>query len=180
MLETANEGVWLVDREARTQYVNDRMAALLGAMPDQIAAGSILDFVFGEDVPAARERIAANLAGQSEEFDFRFRRVDGGEVLVLAGTSQYGTAQVGSSASLVSLPTSPRGDGQKTPCGYWTRPGGHWLPRSITRRPCSEWPGWRSRHSPIGAWSISSVREAFPTGLPSPMPILSKRRWRQG
>ena len=30
MLETANEGVWLIDREARTQYVNDRIASLMG------------------------------------------------------------------------------------------------------------------------------------------------------
>ena len=47
----------------------------------------MLDFVFAEDVAAARDRIAANLAGRSEEFDFRFRRTDGNEILVLAGTS---------------------------------------------------------------------------------------------
>jgi PAS domain S-box-containing protein len=87
MLETANEGVWLIDRDARTQYVNDRMAALLGATPDRITASTVLDFVFPEDTSAAREWIDANLAGRSEELDFRFRRVDGEEVLVVAGTS---------------------------------------------------------------------------------------------
>ncbi|MBW3633692.1 MAG: PAS domain S-box protein [Chloroflexi bacterium] len=87
MLETANEGVWLIDRDARTQYLNDRMAALLGATPERITANSVLDFVFPEDTSAAREWIDANLAGRSEELDFRFRRVDGEEVLVVAGTS---------------------------------------------------------------------------------------------
>jgi len=87
MLETANEGVWLLDRNGRTQYANDRMAALLGAVPERVQSGSVGDFVFAEDVEAVRERIAANLAGRAEEFDFRFRRVDGQEVLVLAGTS---------------------------------------------------------------------------------------------
>ncbi|MGH2618851.1 MAG: PAS domain S-box protein, partial [Thermomicrobiales bacterium] len=87
ILETANEGVWLVDREAQTQYANDRMATLLGTTPDGVMAGSVADFVFPEDLPAMRERIGRNLAGRAEEFDFRFRRADGAEVLVLAGTS---------------------------------------------------------------------------------------------
>ncbi|MDF3018461.1 MAG: multi-sensor signal transduction histidine kinase [Thermomicrobiales bacterium] len=87
MLETANEGIWLIDRDARTQYANDRMAALLGTTPDRLTAVTVLDFVFPEDVPAARERIDRNLAGHSEEFDFRFRRAGGDEVLVVAGTS---------------------------------------------------------------------------------------------
>jgi PAS domain S-box-containing protein len=87
MLETANEGVWLVDREARTQYANDRMAALLGTTPEQVTASSMFDFVYPEDTETARQRIAFNLGGRSAEFDFRFRRADGEEVLVLAGTS---------------------------------------------------------------------------------------------
>jgi PAS domain S-box-containing protein len=87
MLESANEGVWQVDRDARTQYANDRMAALLGATREQVASGTVSDFVFAEDLPAARQRIGANLSGHAEVFDFRFRRADGEEVLVLAGTS---------------------------------------------------------------------------------------------
>ncbi len=87
MLETANEGVWLVDWDVRTQYANDRMAALLGTTPDRVMAGSLADFVFPEDVALMRERVGNTLAGRAEEFDFRFRRADGGELLVRAGTS---------------------------------------------------------------------------------------------
>ena len=87
MLETANEGIWLIDRGARTQYANDRMATLIGTTPEHLSAATVLDFVFPEDVPAAREWIGNNLAGRSEELDFRFRRADGEEVLVVAGTS---------------------------------------------------------------------------------------------
>lgn len=95
MLETANEGVWQIDREARTQYANARMATLLGTTPADLKAKTVLDFVFPEDVAAARERIGANIAGRSEEFDFRFRRADGDEILVLAGTSPlYGAGRI--------------------------------------------------------------------------------------
>jgi PAS domain S-box-containing protein len=96
ILETANEGIWLIDRDGRTQYANDRMAALLGTTSERIAAGTVLDFVFPEDVAAAREWISNTRAGGSEEFDFRFCRADGEEVLVVAGTSPVrdGSGQV--------------------------------------------------------------------------------------
>lgn len=87
MLETANEGVWLIDEHGRTRYANDRLAALLGVPLESLAGRPILDFVFAEDVAEIQGRIAANLAGQAQEFDCRLRRADGDEVVVLAGTS---------------------------------------------------------------------------------------------
>jgi PAS domain S-box-containing protein len=110
MLETANEGVWLIDKAARTQYANDRMAALLGTTPEQVAARSVADFVFPEDLPVMRERIGRNLAGQTEEFDFRFRRADGSEVVVLAGTSPVrdGSGRVAGALGLFTDVTARR------------------------------------------------------------------------
>ena len=110
MLETANEGVWLIDREARTQYANDRMAALLATTSDQVATRGVPDFVFPEDLPVIRERIGRNLAGHMEEFDFRFRRADGAEVLVLAGTSPVrdGTGRVVGALGLFTDVTARR------------------------------------------------------------------------
>jgi PAS domain S-box-containing protein len=110
MLETANEGIWLIGRHARTQYVNDRMAVLLGTTPDRLTEVTVLDFVFPEDVAAARERIDRNLAGHSEEFDFRFRRADGEELLVVAGTSPVrdGSGQVVGALGLFTDVTARR------------------------------------------------------------------------
>src|SRR5439155_6325098 len=85
--ETANEGIWLIDRAARTLFANARLAALLGTTVDDVMARTLLDFVFEEDRPLAQERIGQNLAGRPEQFDFRFRRADGAPVHVLACTS---------------------------------------------------------------------------------------------
>lgn len=87
MLATANEGVWLLDREGRTQYLNDRMSGLLGAPPDDIAARDVLDFVFPEDVPTAQAHIAAILRGESNEFEFRLQRQDGAPIWARVSTS---------------------------------------------------------------------------------------------
>ncbi|MFN8559239.1 MAG: PAS domain S-box protein [Dehalococcoidia bacterium] len=85
--ETANEGIWLIDAEARTTFANQRMADLLATTVEDLERRSVPEFCFPEDEPAARERIGHNLGGQPETFDFRFRRTDGSAVEVLAATS---------------------------------------------------------------------------------------------
>lgn len=92
MLATANEGVWQIDLQARTQFANDRMASLLGTTLERVQHGTVLDFVFPDDLPRARERIGVNLEGQPEVFDFQFRRTDGDAVHVLASTNPVHSA----------------------------------------------------------------------------------------
>ena len=87
IVEIANEGVWLTDLEARTHFANHRMAELLGCAPEEMPGRNLLEFVFERDQPDAKDHFERNLHGVSEQFDFRFRRKDGGEILVLASTS---------------------------------------------------------------------------------------------
>ncbi|MFN8592779.1 MAG: PAS domain S-box protein [Thermomicrobiales bacterium] len=87
LLETANEGVWLLDPAGNTRFANDRMAALLAVTPADLAATTMFDYVYPEDGDAMRQRLRATLAGEAAVFDFRLRRRDGGEVMVLASAS---------------------------------------------------------------------------------------------
>lgn len=87
MLSTANEGVWLIDRHGRTQFLNDRMAEILGATPTAVAERSAFDFVFSEDTDSAHAHMNAILSGESSEFEMRLRRQDGQPVWVRISTS---------------------------------------------------------------------------------------------
>lgn len=87
IVETAYEGIWLVDPEGRTLYVNERMLALLNTTRERLIAGTVFDYIFPEDLAAARERVVRNMAGQSEQLEFRFRREGGEELFVLASSS---------------------------------------------------------------------------------------------
>lgn len=87
VIETAHEGIWLVDGRGTTLFVNERMAGLLGTTRDEMRGKRVPDFCFEEDLDAARERIANNLAGRREQFEFRFRRQDGSALPVLAATT---------------------------------------------------------------------------------------------
>jgi len=87
IVRTANEGIWLIDREAQTLYINERMAAMLGYAVEELVGHAVPEFVFPEDLPKAQERIGRNLQGHFEQFDFRFRRKDGRPLEVLACTT---------------------------------------------------------------------------------------------
>src|SRR5262245_13603891 len=87
LIETANEGIWLVDTEANTIYVNERMASMLGYRADEIIGRKGLEFCFEQDSSRAVDLFYGCLIGNSQEFDFRFPCRDGSELLVLASTS---------------------------------------------------------------------------------------------
>lgn len=87
IIQTANEGIWLIDGEARTLFTNDRLAALLGYGARELQGRAMMEFVFPEDVPSAQERIASSLQGAFEQCDLRLRRRDGSELPMLANIS---------------------------------------------------------------------------------------------
>ena len=84
IVQTANEGIWLIDTEARTLYANDRMAELLDVTPEEMLNHTVLEFVFPDDESDGYSHIRSNLLGNYEQFDFRFRRKDGRPVYTLA------------------------------------------------------------------------------------------------
>ena len=87
IVETANEGVWFINSEAQTLYANERLAEMLGYSITEMYSLGPVQLCYPEDVAEAKRRIQRNLDGYSEQFDFRFRRKDGQELLVVVGTS---------------------------------------------------------------------------------------------
>lgn len=87
MIETAQEGVWLIDNEGRTTFVNDAMAQMLGETPASMLGRSFLEFM-REDVRAsALENLGRRRSGVSEQHEFEFRHRSGRAVWVLISTA---------------------------------------------------------------------------------------------
>lgn len=57
ILETANEGIWIVDSKARTTYVNNKMAEMLGYSPEEMSGKKLSDFIEEDD----EHKVATNL-----------------------------------------------------------------------------------------------------------------------
>ena len=87
LLEASFDGIWAIDAQFRTRFVNRRMAKMLGYSSEEMAGRSFLEFMFPEDVPAEREALARRRRGVSEEFEIRYRRKDGAELWARVSTA---------------------------------------------------------------------------------------------
>ncbi len=83
IVETAQEGVWLLDSQAKTSFVNPTMANLLGYASEEMLGRHLLDFVDQEWKHIAEEKLIDRAAGIVETHDFKFRRKDGSELWAL-------------------------------------------------------------------------------------------------
>jgi diguanylate cyclase (GGDEF)-like protein/PAS domain S-box-containing protein len=87
IVETAFEGVWILDSDNRTTFVNRRMGDMLGYAPDEMLGKPVLTFMD----PEAQSAFVANrdLRQQAHQpaHEFRFTRKDGSEVWVLLEAS---------------------------------------------------------------------------------------------
>ena len=82
IVETTNEGVWLLDSNFYTSYVNQQMAEMLGYEPKEMIGRSVLDFYFPEDVERKKEVLSQRRQGLREQIEERLRRKDGSELWV--------------------------------------------------------------------------------------------------
>ena len=80
LVETANEGIWSMDADHRTSYVNQAMADMLGYPVEEIVGKKVEEFFFPEDMTFHGERMERRRAGADEIYERRFRRKDGGEL----------------------------------------------------------------------------------------------------
>src|SRR5687767_2619819 len=87
VVEAANEGIWIVDLEARTIFANERMATMLGTTAEQLIGRTPFEFLDEADRMHGADIMARNFEGTSAQFEIRLRRVDGSELSVLGGSA---------------------------------------------------------------------------------------------
>lgn len=87
IVETAWEGIWTIDTNARTTFVNEKMAEMLRTTREEMLQDSVFDYIFPEDVLRARRGLRRRRKGISEQLDFRFRRKDGTEMWAILAVS---------------------------------------------------------------------------------------------
>lgn len=74
IVRTADEGVWLVNREGITLYVNDAMTVFLGYSPYEILHQYIYEFCAAEDGLLLRTQLHNTFEGNTQKFTLRFRK----------------------------------------------------------------------------------------------------------
>jgi PAS domain S-box-containing protein len=84
IVDLADEGIWSLDREGRTTYVNWRLARMLGFSADQMQGQSFVGFAIHEQQEQARDLWARVRHGHTVRGDLGLRRRDGETVWVRA------------------------------------------------------------------------------------------------
>lgn len=87
MVESASEGVWQVDANFRTTFVNRRMAEILGMERQEMMGRSTHDFMDEDGRKLAAEYEARRISGLKDAHDFRFHTPAGREVWALISSS---------------------------------------------------------------------------------------------
>jgi PAS domain S-box-containing protein len=83
IVETANEGIWVLDRDFKTTFINRQMAALMGWTPEDMMGQPVTGFLFPEDLADHQEKEAQRRQGLSGLYERRFRTRDGRELWTL-------------------------------------------------------------------------------------------------
>jgi len=77
IVETSNEGIWQMNKDFLTVFVNQRMADMLGYLPGEMLGRPVTDFMIEEDLPDHQERMSERSSGLEGKYERRFRRKDG-------------------------------------------------------------------------------------------------------
>jgi PAS domain S-box-containing protein len=87
IVETANEGIWVIDGDSRTTFVNPQMASMLGYTVEEMIGGPLFSFMDEEWLAIAKTNVERRRQGIRESHEFKFRRKDGTDLWAIVSTS---------------------------------------------------------------------------------------------
>jgi len=87
IVETAQEGIWVIDGEMVTTYVNRRLAEMLGYKAEELIGHPLLKFMDEAARVEKLQHIQRRRQGVREQYEFCFRRKDGSELWTLISAS---------------------------------------------------------------------------------------------
>ena len=77
IVETAEEGIWLLDPRWTTRFANAAMASMLGFQPSDILNQSIFEFMDADDQRSIRNLLQPGQSRAGRRHEIKFRRRDG-------------------------------------------------------------------------------------------------------
>ncbi len=83
IIETANDGIWMLDHQFVTIFANPRLASLLGYTMSEMLGRSLFDFQFEEDAHQNIADLQRSRQPLGEQLQQRYRRRDGSELWAL-------------------------------------------------------------------------------------------------
>ncbi|MCX5752378.1 MAG: PAS domain S-box protein [Candidatus Krumholzibacteria bacterium] len=87
LIEMLQEGIWTIDSDARTTFVNPRLAEMLGYTVEEMLGKHLFSFMDDRWAEECKRLLDRRLRGIEEEHDFEFIRKDGRRIFVRIKTA---------------------------------------------------------------------------------------------
>lgn len=87
IIDALREGVWVIDKESHTVFVNARMAKMLGYTPEEMSRKPLLEFTNDRGAELATRMLDRRRAGIDEQHEFEFVGKNGRRVHTLMETA---------------------------------------------------------------------------------------------
>ena len=94
IFDSFHEGIWVIDNNAITTYVNKPMSDMLGLAQSEMLGKSIISYVEPELRHLAMTKFSDRKEGISDRHEFKLRRKDGSDCWVLIGAKPVFTEGV--------------------------------------------------------------------------------------
>jgi PAS domain S-box-containing protein len=87
LIETLQEGIWVIDKDAKTTFVNARMGEMLGYTVDEMQGRPLFSFMDESGRELCIRYLESRTQGIKEQHEFEFLRKDGSRIYTLIETS---------------------------------------------------------------------------------------------
>jgi PAS domain S-box-containing protein len=87
VVENLHEGIWLIDAESNTTFVNDRMAEMLGYSVQEMEGRHLFSFMDERGIKISERNLERRRQGIKEDHEFELLRKDGSRIYTLMLTS---------------------------------------------------------------------------------------------
>lgn len=87
IVNTACEGIWVLDEQGNSIFVNPQMAEMLGYSVEEMMSQSLFAFMDAEWQVIAASKMESRRQGVTERHDFKFRRKDGEDLWCIISTN---------------------------------------------------------------------------------------------
>ncbi|MBU4212667.1 MAG: PAS domain S-box protein [Verrucomicrobia bacterium] len=87
LVETLQEGIWFIDKDANTSFVNQHMAEMLGYSVEEMLGKPLFDFMDEHGVEIAKRNMERRKQRIAEQHDFEFIRKDGSRIYTMVSTT---------------------------------------------------------------------------------------------
>ncbi|MBE9222506.1 PAS domain S-box protein [Cyanobacterium stanieri LEGE 03274] len=87
IVETTTEGIWMIDKNGNTNFVNAQMGEMLGYSAEEMLGKPLFYFMDQEAKNLAKKYLKRLVQGIKEQHDFRFTRKDGSDLWAIVSTT---------------------------------------------------------------------------------------------